>query len=532
MHLCKHDLLQMDDEWLKRLPAELLLEVSRRLLHDVKELHDRLNQNPDNSSRPPTSQAPWERVSDAEAEMGKDTAVETDMAEAPAEEETGAAEAAQKTAKAQVKPRSEPQAAKKKPGKQPGSPGFGRTQKLTVTATCEHRPEHCAACTAALAADAKSQAYTGWDEIDVAPPVEGRIGLMFSVTRHLLLETECTCGHVSRAQPWRAPPDSQWGKVELGEWRLVGPQLAGILVFLHLRMRLSRARIREELMELFGLLLSTGVIDEAIREAGRASFPLEDVLVADIIQAPLLNVDETSWKESGLRLWLWALVTTYTALFLIGPRSAEMLENALQDGFHGILISDGYVVYRAWKNRLRCWPHLIRKLRGLAESSDGRVAGVGKEMEGIMQMLMDAIYEARVDPPPEGLPVRYATDIERLKHLCETHRMDDHPVLRSVVREFLYDWEVILRPVGDPHLPLSNNAAEQALRHWVIARNISHGTRSEEGSRAFALLASVIETCRRREASAWRYLGTVITAARKGLPLPALPAIPAAAQGE
>ena len=154
----------------------------------------------------------------------------------------------------------------------------------------KRQPEHCAACTAALAADAKSQAYTGWDEIDIAPPVEGRIGLMFSVTRHLLLETECTCGHVSRAQPWRAPPDSQWGKVELGEWRLVGPQLAGILVFLHLRMRLSRARIREELMELFGLLLSTGVIDEAIREAGRASFPLEDVLVADIIQAPLLNV--------------------------------------------------------------------------------------------------------------------------------------------------------------------------------------------------------------------------------------------------
>ena len=129
-------------------------------------------------------------------------------------------------------------------------------------------------------------------------------------------------------------------------------------------------------------------------------------------------VDETSWKESGLRLWLWALVTTYTVLFLIGPRSAEMLENALQDGFNGILISDGYVVYRAWKNRLRCWPHLIRKLRGLAESSDGRVAGVGKEMEGIMQMLMDAIYEARIEPPPEGLPVRHTADIARLRHLC------------------------------------------------------------------------------------------------------------------
>jgi len=41
----------MNDGWLKKLPAELLLEVSKRLLHDVKELQDRLNQNPGNSSR-------------------------------------------------------------------------------------------------------------------------------------------------------------------------------------------------------------------------------------------------------------------------------------------------------------------------------------------------------------------------------------------------------------------------------------------------------------------------------------------------
>ena len=148
-------------------------------------------------------------------------------------------------------------------------------------------------------------------------------------------------------------------------------------------------------------------------------------------------------------------------------------------------------------------------------------------MEGLMKTLMAAIYAARIDPPPEGLPVRHASEVERLRYLCEVHQMDDHSLLRSIVREFLYDWNVILRPVAEPHLPLSNNAAEQALRHWVISRTISHGTRSEEGSRAFAFLASLIETCRRRGASAWQYLGTVIAAARKGLQLPTIPAIPA-----
>jgi transposase len=64
MRLSKHDLFQMDDEWLKKLPAELLLEVSKRLLHDVKELQDQLNQNPGNSSRPPSTKAPWEKARD------------------------------------------------------------------------------------------------------------------------------------------------------------------------------------------------------------------------------------------------------------------------------------------------------------------------------------------------------------------------------------------------------------------------------------------------------------------------------------
>jgi transposase len=550
MHLSKHDLFQMDDEWLKKLPAELLLEVSKRLLHDVKELQDRLNQNPANSSRPPSTKAPWEKArepaveNEAPVEGG---AAETAASSAPAPETTPPAPETTPPAPETTPPAPEtsppapetsppvterPSPRKgtgKPPGRQAGSPGHGRTQKLAVTDNCAHRPETCAVCGGALTEEAESQAYTAWDEIDIAPPVEGAIGLMFNVTRHTLLEVRCACGHVSRAKPWRAPPDAQWGKVELGEWRLVGPRLAGVIVLLALRMRLSRARIRELLQDVFDLTLSTGVIDETIREAGRASFSLEDALVADIVQVAQLHVDETSWPEAGVLLWLWALVSTSTALYLIGPRTREMLDNALQDGYTGILISDGYVVYRTWENRLRCWPHLLRKLRGLAESSDGRVSRVGQEMEGILTALMDAIYAARIEPPPQALPERYAAEVKRLRHLCEVHRTDEHPALRRVVREFLYDWKVILRPLAEPLLPLSNNAAEQALRHWVISRNISHGTRSEEGTRAFALLASVIETCRRRGTSAWQYLGTVIAAARKGLQLPALPAIPAAA---
>lgn len=524
MKLSDHDLRQMDEDWLKSLPAPLLLEVSKRLLSDVKLLRDRQNQGPDNSSRPPGSQAPWEKEKRGGkgAEKAPTQACEPEpQADAPPADPARAPDPAPKGQDAKGRE------LRRAPGKQPGAPGFGRTQKLALTDTRAHRPDECAACGAALDAMAAAEAYTAWDEVDIGAQAEGQIGLRLTVTRHQMLEVRCRCGHVSRAVPWRAPADVLWDKVELGEWRLIGPRLAGVIVLLALRMRLSRARIRELLMALFSLNVSTGLIDQTIREAGRASEPLEETLVVEIQQAAQLHVDETPWPESGTLLWLWTLVSASAVLYQIGPRSAAMLENVLEARFHGILVSDGYGVYRAWSNRLRCWPHLLRKARGLAESTDGRVARAGAAIEALMRTLMGAIYDAREKPPPQPLPVLHAADIERLRKLCKSHHGDAHDALRSFARELQYDWDVILRPLAEPHLPLSNNAAEQALRHWVISRRISHGTRSPSGSRAFSVLASVVETCRRRGACVWRYLGEVIKAAREGATLPGLPKVPA-----
>ena len=93
-----------------------------------------------------------------------------------------------------------------------------------------------------------------------------------------------------------------------------------------------------------------------------------------------------------------------------------------------------------------------------------------------------------------------------------------------MAREFLNDWEAIWIVVAHPHLPLTNNEAERALRHWVIARRISQGTRTEQGSRVVALLASVIDTCRKRNILPWPYLAQVVAERRKGNPAPPLPA--------
>jgi transposase len=516
----------MDESWLGLLTPVQLQAVSVRLLRELKETRDRLNQSPSNSSKPPSSRPAWETSPAAGTTPAQAPASEATTAGACAGPDAGPSSPSPAASSGRTRA-SGGESTGRKAGKQPGAKGHGRTQRFAIDDTVAHYPEHCAACGLALTREL-AQAYTGWDEIEIAAGIAGQPGLRLEVNRHLLHASTCGCGHVTRAPHYTAPEDPCWDKVALGQWRLIGPRLGGAIVFLALRMRLSRARIREFFIELFDLQLSTGVIDETIREAGRAVAPLEDEMVSEIEQAALLHADETPWKEGRRLLWLWVFVAGYTTLFFIGYRSLEILSNLLTAKFKGNLMSDGYLAYRHLERRLRCWAHLTRKCQGLIESTDARVSHAGQAMLDVLCTLMEAIYAARATPGEAGgaLASQYAPDIERLRQLCERHQADEHKKLGELAREFLLDWDVIVRQVAEPHLPLTNNAAEQALRHWVIARRISLGTRSEAGTRAFALLASVIETCRKRSASAWTYIASVLAAARKGLALPPLPPIP------
>ena len=97
---------------------------------------------------------------------------------------------------------------------------------------------------------------------------------------------------------------------------------------------------------------------------------------------------------------------------------------------------------------------------------------------------------------------------------------------RALARELLNDWDTFWVVLDYPWLPLTNNETERALRHWVIARRIGNGTRTAQGTRAFANLASIIETCRKRSVSPWPYLAEVLRQRRQGLPAPTLPTYP------
>jgi transposase len=135
-----------------------------------------------------------------------------------------------------------------------------------------------------------------------------------------------------------------------------------------------------------------------------------------------------------------------------------------------------------------------------------------------LRALIHAIHSQQQDDPDDP-------GIIRLQKIAQLGTMAAHPKLKALAKEILNDWDAMVAFVTHPELSVTNNLAERALRHAVIARRIGFGTRSSEGSLAYAALLSVIETGRLRSINPWTFIAQVITQRRKGLDAPLFPTL-------
>ena len=525
MRLSDHDLLQLTEQELLELPEDVLRQLSIKLLYDLKEARERLKQTSKNSSRPPSSDLPWNTVDTDDVDThdpqrsDESTGSDEELKTRPVTIEPD------KTDESHQDQNSDDEASdRRKAGKQPGAPGYGREQKIAVTAEVHHYPAVCTICDHELKEEG-AKAYTAFETVDLEWADPNNPGLNLTNTKYFYYETVCgDCGHCTQAVPHRQVSHPLTPNIQLSEWRLVGPGLAALIVCLAYRMKLSRVLVQEFMDDWLGLEISVGTINATLHESGAAALPIEDELVEVIQSSDFLNVDETSWRELGVLLWLWVFCGQGVVVYWIASRGSELLENVLCSAFRGWLMSDGWQVYRYYLKRLRCWAHLIRKAEGVKDSLDTTARLFGERTLLLLNTLIDAVYAARERPPDQSLPVMYQETLADYRCVCEAMSASEmNTKARALAREMLNDWDAIFQVLAHPHLPLTNNEAERALRHWVILRSICHGTRTEDGTRVFAILISVIETCRARQQSPWVYLAAVIHQRRAGLPVPRLP---------
>ena len=180
---------------LKGLPAYQLEILLSHFQDEYVNLYDRLNLNSKNSSLPPSSDS----LNDLTSVNDESTPINSS---------------------------NKPQGTKK--DRKPRDHGFGRQQKLPITAKEYHVPESCEKCLHEFTEDEKAKSYTAYNQIDL---VKGGLGeYHLAHTRHYLMKNQCCCGHVTKFKFSKIP--TLVDSIQLTPWRLVGPQLASAIVYL------------------------------------------------------------------------------------------------------------------------------------------------------------------------------------------------------------------------------------------------------------------------------------------------------------
>ena len=131
--LSKDDLAQMNRNYFQSLEKERLVEVADKLHQLAVEQWEKINSNSSNSSQPPSGDNPFQKPDSSS------------RADGDSSQEDSKSTASSKKNLVQEKQVKESKS-KRKPGRQKGSKGFGRSKPVSISSIIPHYPSHCSAC--------------------------------------------------------------------------------------------------------------------------------------------------------------------------------------------------------------------------------------------------------------------------------------------------------------------------------------------------------------------------------------------------
>lgn len=367
-------------------------------------------------------------------------------------------------------------------GGQPGHPGVKRALVPLTEVNQVYRcwpVERCACGGEIKVADAPCERHQVFELPSVQP----------YVTEYQRYAGVCTgCGHRWEGTLPAGVPRGQFG-----------PGVVALIALLGGEYHLSTRQIQRLLHDVFHLEIGLGTVSQVQEPVSNALTRVVEEVQAAVRQAPVVNVDETGHRQGRMRQWLWVAVSATQSVFRIDAhRNQTAAQALLGKDFAGIVGSDRASAYR-WvdsTHRQLCWAHLLRDFQRMAERS-GAAGEIGAELLAYGRALFALWHRWQ-----EGLLSReqFKQFMDLLRQLGEltltagTHC--GHPATEHTCQNLLELKEALWTFVNTPGVDPTNNAAERALRGYVIWRKLSFGTHSTRGNRFIERLSTVVATCR------------------------------------
>jgi transposase len=274
---------------------------------------------------------------------------------------------------------------------------------------------------------------------------------------------------------------------------------------------------------------------------GRAAFelrPVYDALMADLKRSSKLFMDETRAPvlDPGSRKtktgYFWALARDDrpwngtappgVAFTYASGRGGLHAEQILQ-GFGGILQVDGYAGY----NRLiapgriggviqlaYCWAHARRKLIDITRAGTAPIAEEGvrliRELYAIEADIRGLGPDARLAARRERSAPVAARIREWLKH--HRARVSAKAPLGEALSYIAKYWNGLELFLADGRIEIDNNAVERTIRPIALNRKNALFAGHDAGAENWAVIASLIETCKLNGVDPYAWLAATLRA--------------------
>ena len=172
-------------------------------------------------------------------------------------------------------------------------------------------------------------------------------------------------------------------------------------------------------------------------------------------------------------------------------------------GFRGVLQVDGYAGYRALAEagdvRLAfCWSHVRRRFYELAAAGPAPIASEALARIGQLYDIEREIRGRSADERRHARQARSRPIIEALEPWLRARleTITQKGKLAEAIRYALSRWEGLNRVLDDGRVELDSNTVERAIRPIALNRKNALFAGSDGGGQHWAVLASLIETCK------------------------------------
>ena len=180
------------------------------------------------------------------------------------------------------------------------------------------------------------------------------------------LESAAETGQKTPVPQAPANSDLQRREIKITRFGMFGMSvIVAILTFWGSRSVIRRIGL--ELEQVLGVSIGTGTTANILTRTAEYLAPEMTRIVQELLKSPYLHMDETVARIAGYQRYIWVVATKNLVLYFPSTRHGTMLK-IMFSTYAGIVISDGYHVYRFFKRRQRCWAHLMRDAKDLKKS--------------------------------------------------------------------------------------------------------------------------------------------------------------------